>query len=96
MDNEIILDVGLIEEHYKNLVSGVEECSDPIAVIYDDETNLSVKTDSQNAYDKSVSLENLIKECITADAEHLNKLGESFLTMDANLSININNMLSYE
>lgn len=40
-------------------------------------------------------MEKLIEECINADAEHLKKLGESFFTIDNNLSTDINNLLSF-
>ncbi|MBD5095434.1 MAG: TIGR04197 family type VII secretion effector [Lachnospiraceae bacterium] len=95
MSDEISLDAGLIEQHYESLVSGVEQCLDPISVVYDDETNISVRDNSKSAYERAVNMEKLIEQCIDTDAEHLKKLGETFFTMDDNLSADINNLLSF-
>lgn len=96
MGDGITLDAGLIEQHYASIIEGAEQCTDPIAVIYDDETNISVNNNSKNAYDKSVSLEKRIESCINEDAENLGKLGRTFLTLDSDLSTDINSMLTYE
>ncbi len=96
MSDIISLDASLIEQHYTSLISGTEQCSDPIEVLYDDETNISVKDKSKNAYDKAVAIEKLVEECIDADAEHLKMLGETFLTIDEGLATDINNMLIFE
>ena len=56
MGNEISLDAALVEQHYENLVSGTKQCVDPIVVVYDDETNISVRDDSKNAYERAVML----------------------------------------
>ncbi len=96
MSSEISLDADIIEQHYESLVLGTEQCSDPIAVVYDDETNISVRDNSKNAYERAVNMEKLIEECIDADAGHLKKLGETFFTIDNNLSSDINDLLSYD
>lgn len=95
MSDVISLDASVIEQHYGNLISGAEQCTDPIEVVYDDETNISVRENSKSAYETAVSMEKYIGECIGADAEHLKKLGETFLTIDNNLSTDINNLLSF-
>lgn len=95
MGDEILIDASLIEQHYKSFISGTEQCSDPIVVVYDDETNISVRNNSKNAYERAVNMEKLIEKCIDTDAEHLKKLGETFLTVDMNLSTDIDNLLSF-
>lgn len=95
MSDEISLDAGLIEQHYESLVSRTEQCFDPIAVVYDDETNISVRDNSKSAYERAVNMERLIEQCIDTDAGHLKKLGETFFTMDDNLSTDINDLLSF-
>ncbi|MCM1083030.1 MAG: TIGR04197 family type VII secretion effector [Clostridium sp.] len=95
MSDEISLDADLIEQHYESLISGTEQCSDPVVVVYDDETNISVRYNSENAYENAVNMEKLVEKCIDADAEHLKNLGETFLIVDDNLSADINNLLSF-
>lgn len=96
MGNEISLDANLIEQHYESIVQGNEQCSDPIVVVYDDETNISVRDNSKKAYETAVNLEKLIENCIDSDAEHLKKLGETFLDIDDELSADIESLLSFE
>ena len=95
MSDEISLDAALIEQHYESLVSATEQCTDPVDIAYDDETNISVRDNSKSAYERAVNMEKLMEECIDTDAGHLKKLGESFFTMDDNLSGDINNLLSF-
>ncbi len=95
MSDEISLDADLIEQHYESLVSGTEQCTDSVVVVYDDETNISVRDNSKSAYERAVNMEKLVEKCIDADAGHLKKLGETFFTMDDNLSGDINDLLSF-
>ena len=95
MDGELSLDIDLIEEHYESLVSSTEECKESVTVSEDTETTLSVKDESLAAYEESCDLEALVKDCINADAENLSKLGRTFLTLDENLSDDINNLVEY-
>ena len=96
MGDGIALDASLIEQHYESIITATQQCTDPITVIYDDETNISVKTNSKSVYERSVELEGKIESCINADAENLAKLGRVFLSLDAGLATDINNMLSFE
>ena len=96
MSEEILIYESLIEQHYKSFISGTEQCSDPVVVVYDEETNLSVRDDSKNAYERAVNMEKLIEKCIEADAANLKKIGETFLTVDENLSSNIGDLMSFD
>lgn len=95
MGDEILIDTSLIEQHYRSFISGTEQCSDPIVVVYDDETNISVRDNSKNAYERAVYMEKLVEKCMNADAEHLKKFGETFLTVDMNLATDMSDLLSF-
>ena len=96
MENDILIDADVIEQHYKSLILGTEQCSDPIVVIYDEETNLSVRDNSKNAYERAVNMEKLMQECVNLDAEHLKKIGETFFSVDADLASDINDLRYFE
>ena len=96
MAEEFNLDADLVEKHYESLVSSTEEYTESVTVVEDSETNISVKDDSMGAYKESCSMEELVKSCINADAENLSKLGQSFLTLDDNLTEDINALITYE
>lgn len=96
MDEEFSLDVDVIEEHYKNMILSTEEYSESVTIVEDGETTLSVKEDSLSANSEACSMEALVKNCISTDAEHLSQVGETFLTVDSNLKDDINSLVTYD
>lgn len=92
---DIVLDADLIEQHYANLISGTSQTTDPISVVYDDETTISVKDNSKSAYANALSIQSRIEGCIDSDAQHLNELGKTLFKEDEDISADINDLLTY-
>ena len=96
MDEEIKLDSSTIEMHYGQLISGATDCDDPYEGVSDDETNIIVKDNMNIAYGSALLVEKSIAECLSADAEHLDKLGQTFLTVDSKISTDIDELLTFK
>lgn len=95
MANEIKLDSETIQSHYESLLAGAEDCDDPNQVENDDTTNITIRTNMLLAYGGALLAQNDISVCLAADAEHLKKLNATFISVDDNISSDINDLLSY-
>ena len=95
MEEEVKLNADTIQEHYKNLLDGADACVEAYERVNDEETNIEVKYDMTTGYGSSLLVEQDVANCLTRDASNLDKIGQTFLTVDSNLAGDIEKMLTY-